>query len=104
MSCLANKLCSCTGLLPWPHCTNNKTSSPDCTHCAWLCDICLRLLPQVRRLEMEAEHKRQDELKHQAEAAKEAERKAKYELALAREEERKMVRHARVGWRLWVYV
>ncbi|WIA18967.1 hypothetical protein OEZ85_003636 [Tetradesmus obliquus] len=45
---------------------------------------------EVRRLEMEAEHKRQDELKHQAEAAKEAERKAKYELALAREEERKM--------------
>jgi hypothetical protein len=40
---------------------------------------------------MEAEDKRQDELKHQAEAAKEAERKAKYELALAREEERKMV-------------
>jgi hypothetical protein len=40
---------------------------------------------------MEAEHKRQDELKHQAETAKEAERKAKYELALAREEERKMV-------------
>jgi hypothetical protein len=46
---------------------------------------------QARRLEMEAEHKHQDELKHQAEAAKEAERKAKYELALAREEERKMV-------------
>jgi hypothetical protein len=40
---------------------------------------------------MEAEHKRQDELKHQAETAKEAERKAKYELALEREEERKMV-------------
>jgi hypothetical protein len=51
----------------------------------------LPFLSQARRLEMEAEHKRQDELKHQAEAAKEAERKAKYELALAREEERKMV-------------
>lgn len=41
---------------------------------------------------MEAEQKRHDELKRQAEAAKEAERAAKYELALAREEERKMVR------------
>lgn len=46
---------------------------------------------------MESEHKRQDELKHEAEAAQEAERKAKYELALAREEEHKMVRHG-AGW------
>lgn len=43
---------------------------------------------------MEAEQKHRDELKRQAEAAKEAERSAKYQLALAREEERKMVRAA----------
>lgn len=41
---------------------------------------------------MEAEQHHRDELKRQAEAAKEAERQAKYQLALAREEERKMVR------------
>lgn len=46
---------------------------------------------QVRRREMEVEQKHRDELKRQAEAAKEAERSAKYQLALAREEERKMV-------------
>lgn len=40
---------------------------------------------------MEAEQKRHDELKRQAEAAKETERSAKYQLALGREEERKMV-------------
>lgn len=48
-------------------------------------------LLQVRRAEMESEQKRHDELKRQAEAAKEEERSAKYQLALAREEERKMV-------------
>jgi hypothetical protein len=54
---------------------------------------------QVRRAEMEAEQKRHDELKRQAESAQEAERAAKYQLALAREEERKMVRssHCAVG-------
>lgn len=45
----------------------------------------------VRRHELAIQHKQQEELKRQAEAAKEAERCAKYELALAREEERKMV-------------
>lgn len=44
---------------------------------------------------MEAEQKRHDELKHQAEAAKEEERSAKYQLALAREEECKMVSSSR---------
>lgn len=48
-------------------------------------------LLQVRRAEMEAEQKCHDELKRQAEAAKEEERSAKYQLALAREEECKMV-------------
>lgn len=47
---------------------------------------------QVRRAELEAEQKRHDELKRQADAAQERERTAKYQLALAREEERKMVR------------
>lgn len=46
---------------------------------------------QVRRAELDAEQKRHDELKRQAEAAQEQERSAKYQLALAREEERKMV-------------
>lgn len=50
------------------------------------------LFLKVRRAELEAEHRRQDELKRQAEQAQEAERSAKYQLALAREEERKMVR------------
>lgn len=45
---------------------------------------------EVRRREMEEERRQQDELKRQAEAAQEAERSAKYQLALAREEERKM--------------
>jgi len=47
---------------------------------------------QVRRTQLEAEQRRMDELKRQAESAKEVERSAKYQLALAREEERKMVR------------
>lgn len=45
----------------------------------------------MRRAELEAEHRRMDELKRQAEAAKETERQAKYQLALAREDERKQV-------------
>lgn len=47
---------------------------------------------QVRRTQLEVEQRRMDELKRHAESAKEAERQAKYQLALAREEERKMVR------------
>ena len=43
----------------------------------------------MRRAELEADQRRLDELKRQAEAAKETERSAKYQLALAREEERK---------------
>lgn len=55
---------------------------------------CVRLCVgvQVRRAELDAEQKRHDELKRQAGAAQEQERTAKYQLALAREEERKMVR------------
>lgn len=46
---------------------------------------------------METEQKHRDELKRQAEAANEAERSAKYQLALAREEDRKMVSYAMIS-------